>query len=286
MVIPFIHPTMKLGKRMPLLDHRTLRVKRYINKAALPPPPIAIEWDKKVPSWPMYFNDMIGDCVPAGAGHTVQLWTGNANVLFTPAPNDILNIYESAGGYNPDDPSTDQGMFLLDMLKYWKKVGVSGHKLAGYMAMSIPVGASQPIGPGASVWPPKSQGSPKMWDELKQIVDIFGTAYIGLQLPLTAQDQVGNIWQVPKNGPFRNGSPGSWGGHCVPIVGYLPHAVLCVTWGAIQLISWSFLFYYMDEAWAPLSPDWIEKAKQVSPSGFNWQQLADDQQLVALKPAA
>lgn len=282
---PLVHPVYKLGKRMPLLDHRTLKATRYLKLKALPPAPTEIHWEKQVPSWPMLLNDQLGCCVPTAAGHDEQNWGGNAGSPFMPTNAQTLKAYEQAGGYNPNDPSTDQGMFLLDMLKYWKKVGFGGRQLAGYMSMSLPIGESQPSGQGQQTWPPKTQGSAKIWDELRQVVNLFGTAYIGLQLPLTAQDQVGTIWQVPKSGPVGSASPGSWGGHCIPIVGYLPHAAIGITWGAVQLISWAFLFYYMDESWAPLSPNWIDKATNLAPNAFNWKQLCADQQLVSLKAA-
>ncbi|MGO8790269.1 MAG: hypothetical protein ACLQVL_23205 [Terriglobia bacterium] len=46
---------------------------------------------------------------------------------------------------------------------------------------------------------------------------LFGGAYIGVELPITAQNQ--DVWDVPAN-PGPNDEPGSWGGHAVYLVGY------------------------------------------------------------------
>ena len=48
-----------------------------------------------------------------------------------------------------------------------------------------------------------------------------------------------------------------------------------VTWGALQVMTWSFWEAYCDEAYAILSADYINGQKQ-APQGFNLQQLQAD----------
>ena len=71
-------------------------------------------------------------------------------------------------------------------------------------------------------------------------------AYIGLSLPLSAQSQVGGIWDVT-SGP--NSTPGSWGGHCVYVVAWNNTGPICITWGARQQMTWAFWDKYCDEAY-------------------------------------
>ena len=58
---------------------------------------------------------------------------------------------------------------------------------------------------------------------------------------------------------------------------YDSRGVTCVTWGALQSMTWSFWEAYCEEAYAILSPDYLTKKKQ-TPQGFNLQQLQADLQ--------
>jgi hypothetical protein len=78
--------------------------------------------------------------------------------------------------------------------------------------------------------------------------------YIGLALPISAQNQ--DVWAVPPGGSAGEGSPGSWGGHAVPIVAYDSRGLTVITWGATKRMTWQFLDTYCDEAYALLSQDW------------------------------
>ena len=48
-----------------------------------------------------------------------------------------------------------------------------------------------------------------------------------------------------------------------------------MTWGALQIMTWSFWETYTEEAYAILSNDYLSKKKQ-TPQGFNLQQLQAD----------
>ena len=108
-------------------------------------------------------------------------------------------------------------------------------------------------------------------------VYVFEGCYIGVQLPISAQAQVQNHqpWSVPPGGPIGDGKPGSWGGHAVPVVAYDSRGVTVVTWGALQMMTWSFWEAYCDEAYAILSNDYLD-GKKKAPSGFSLQELQAD----------
>ena len=98
-------------------------------------------------------------------------------------------------------------------------------------------------------------------------------------LPVSAQSQVQNHqpWSVPPGGTTGDGKPGSWGGHAVPVVAYDSRGVTCVTWGALQSMTWSFWEAYCEEAYALLSNDYLS-GKKTTPQGFGLQQLQADLQ--------
>lgn len=252
-----------LGKRAPRIDPRTLRMATYHKPTVKIPIPPADGYITAVPTWPMYLNDQLGDCVAAAAGHCVEQWTEYAGDFYEPTDDEILKFYESQG-YQPGDPSTDNGMAMLPALNYWRKTGLGSHKIDAYVAID-----------------------PSNHTEVEDAIYLFGNIFIGLQLPLSAQ--TGNVWQVPPTGLFGDGSPGSWGGHCVPVVGYRgvvegAHAegLMVVTWGQLMPMTWAFLESYCDEAYAILSPDWIAVAAAAGMTGtrLNLEQLRADLKLV------
>ena len=83
-------------------------------------------------------------------------------------------------------------------------------------------------------------------------------------------------WIVPGKGPVGSAAPNPNNGHCVPAVAYDQRFIYVVTWGAIKTMSRRFYDAYADEAFAVLSPDWINKKVGTSPSGFDMAALTQD----------
>ena len=240
----------KLGKTAPRHDSRTLKFESYIT-GALPPTPAAIDWTGKVPDFLMLGNNSVGNCTCASLAHCEMLWTSQSTVELVPTTQQVLDLYSAITGYNPQDPNSDQGANVLDVLNYWRNTGFLNHKIQAYV-----------------------QINPRNTAHVKAAVDLFGAVYTGIQVPSRAQDQ------------FSNGQP--WddinpdeieGGHAIPLVAYDPNYITCVTWGAKQKISYPWLAKYMDECYAVLSTDWIA-ANGSAPSGFNLGQLYTDLRLV------
>ena len=164
----------KLGKAPARHDSRTLQLAKYLPATAIPHPPAKEDWEKKVKSWPMMLNDNIGDCTCACAGHMIEQWTTYTGAPVTPSDQDVLKAYEAVGHYNPSDPSTDQGAVILDVLNYWRQTGVGAHQIMAYAALE-----------------------PKNHNEVKDSILLFGNCYIGVQLPLSAQNQAVGLAQHP-----------------------------------------------------------------------------------------
>jgi hypothetical protein len=235
----------KLGKLPVKQDSRNLKLTRYLIPAELPPIPPSMDWGRQGQTWPMMLNDELGCCTWATAGHMVQTWTANAGAEV------IIPDSTIRAGYLKMSPG-DVGCYELDVLNHWRKEGIGGHKITAFVGLDE-----------ANV------------DHIKAAVYLFGGVYIGLSLPLTAQEQVGKVWQVVK-GPGSN--PGSWGGHAVNIVGYMPDGLICITWGAEQVMTWKFWKKYTDESYGIISPDFFKSGK--SPNGFDRNTLIYDLQKI------
>lgn len=247
--------TQKLGKAAPKIDKRTFKLAKYLPKL-MPPPPPSASYVQKVQDWGMMLNGVLGDCVAAAAGHMIQQWTRYAGTEIVIPDSAILKTYEDVGGYIPGNSNTDTGMVMLDYLNYWRKVGVGGHKILGYVSVD-----------------------PSRVDQIQAAIQLFGNLYAGLQLPRSVQGT--SLWSVPPSGPYNNASPGSWGGHCVPLMAYRPNSAgtaalyTPLTWAAKFTATAGFLHCYMDECYAVLSEDWIE-SNGLAPSQFNLDQLQED----------
>ena len=242
---------MKLGKHpakhmfgLPLVSSYTRH---------LPPPPPATNYGIKARTDAMFLNDTLGCCTVSAIGHAVEVWTANAQAAEVTLPDsEIRRVYGAVSGYN-GDPQTDNGAACADVLRYWYDNPIDGHKLNAF----------------ASVRPGNH-------DDIKNAVYRFGSCYIGIQLPLTAQDQDGP-WDVVGGGNMTgNAAPGSWGGHCVAIDAYDDDSGLtCRTWSMEKKMTWAFWDAYCDEAFALLGQDWIE-ADGRSPDEIDISQLMDD----------
>jgi hypothetical protein len=233
----------KLGKHPVRHDPRTLKLAKYFT-AAIPPPPSTCDWIKGKGNFGMMLNDQLGDCAIAAPGHQEQIWTMNASTELTLPDNAILKAYEAVSGYKPGDPNTDNGCNMLDVLKYWRKTGIGARKIQAFAAVDL-----------------------KMPIHLSQAIYLFGGAYVGLQLPLSAQNQ--KVWK------YVGDQAGGWGGHAVEIVRYDLDYLTCITWGKPLKMTHEFFINYADEAYAVLSNDWIEKNK-LAPNHFNLSQLQTD----------
>ncbi len=242
----------RLGKRPPLHDVRTLELADYLKAHTLPGKvPPAWDWSSRVQptAWTVLGNDTTSDCVQAAIAHLAQLWTTADGNPFNPTTQQTLLVYSQMTGYDPALPFTDRGTFLLNAMNFWRSAGFLGHSIDAF--------ASFP------------QHGPK---KLMQSIYLFGGAIVGLALPLSAQTQVnaGLPWSLTQ-GPQAN--IGSWGGHCVPLLGYSPQGLTCVTWGHTQDMSWDWFNRYCDEAYTPLSRDWTGP-DNLAPNTIRWKTLS------------
>lgn len=239
-----------LGKLAPHPEetHPRVKLSNHLSVATLPPTPAVVDYASKVRSWPVYMNDKLGDCTCAGIAHSVQAWTAYAKGLVTLPDSAVLALYELLG-YVPGDPSTDKGAVEQDVLKVVQEHGIGGHKILAY-----------------------AQVNHKDPDEMKTALNLFGSVYLGAQIPQSALDQngAGQPWSVVGGSPIV-------GGHAFVAqrwdVSSAPMEV--VTWGQLQRVDIEWWMDYGDEAWVIITEDWF-LANGNSASGVNTVQLGDE----------
>jgi hypothetical protein len=241
----------KLGKKPPKFDSRTLLLAKYL-KEGLASPPVSADYGKKVKMWPLYGNDKYGDCTCAAAGHLIQDWSANTGRERMIPDSDVIKVYRHFVG-----KQTDEGVNMLDVLNYWRKVGFGKDRVHAF-----------------------AQLEPHDALQARDAIYYFGGCYIGLALPGFAVPKgVGDPsipWIVPPSGPHGDAAPNQNNGHCVPAVAYDQRSLWVVTWGTLKQMSWQFYTTYMDEAFAVLSPDWVGKRLRKAPPGLDLDSLEID----------
>lgn len=239
-----------LGKKPVRHDPRTFKLATYLT-TALSPPPEEVSRVTHVPSWPVFLNDELGDCVIAAMGHMQMQWSyyvTNGTAMKTATNNQVLVAYEALSGFIPGRPSTDDGVVMLDALNYWRKIGFNGEKIAAYMSVDF-----------------------SNLTQVFQAIQLFGNLFVGLAMPVSAQGQ--DSWTVHSGAAS---TPGSWGGHCVMIPAASPITMTAITWGERLKMSHNFFKDYVEEAYVVLSPDWLSSATGLSPDSLNLDQLLAD----------
>ena len=254
------HSAMKLGKQDARYDRRTMKLSKYVPRL-LPIAETQIDYSNRVADWGMMLNDKLGCCTCAAACHLVQLATMNdvdkhQGVMETPPDAVVLDLYERWCGYDPNDPyATDNGGVELDVLNRWRREGVAGHKLLSYAAINR-----------------------TNYRHLQFAINEFNV-YIGVELPVSAQDQ--ETWDVVKE------DGGDWGGHAINLTGYDDtdpdnKIIQFVSWGKPMGMTLRFWNRYVSEAYALMLEDW-EGSKSHGSAGVDlvaWQ--ADLEQITAV----
>ena len=243
---------MKLGKLPARHDPRTLRLKHY-SSSEIPPPP-AFWRGAAVVEWPMYANDQYQCCTCAAAAHMVHDWTAIRSTAQLLSDAEVLGSYLLLTGGD-----VDRGVAMLDALRHWRSHGIGAHQIHSYVALDA-----------------------HSAEDLRIAISLFGSAYIGLELPNFAMaegDRRKIPWVVPPGGTTGDAAPNADNGHCVAAIGYDEQNVYVVTWGALKTLSWEFFEAYNEEAYGVLSTDWVDETKEHE--RFNFKTLERDLALLS-----
>ena len=198
-------------------------------------------------------NDTLGDCTACGAIHGIEAVTAAAGAPVVFSRADAVDFYSLSTGYNPNDPSTDQGGDEVAVCTYWRDHGIDGkgsHAITGWLSID-----------------PTNQVL------VKQMAWLFGILYFGLELDASWPQNTsgsGFVWDV--------GTPSPNDGHCVVGCGATLQGVLINSWGMIGTLTWAAVAQFAaasngGNVFVVLTQDVINVAQQKSPDGFDWASL-------------
>jgi hypothetical protein len=195
----------------------------------------------------MLGNEIWGDCVIAGGMHesmVLNAQAGNPVPRFTQL--DAEEDYAAITGFDPRDPSTDQGTDVQAAAAYRQKIGYRDatgigkrHKIVAYVAVNS--------------------------DDLPLAAYTLGAAGLGLSIPDSAQDQftAGQPWTFVPGDPIV-------GGHYVPVVGQTPSGnLVIITWSRSHEMTLPFYKAYFDEGVGHLSQEFLNNSTHLSPQQFD-----------------
>jgi hypothetical protein len=246
-------PDLKLGKKPAEPRPTDFRFAELASEVALPDVPSRFGHGRAYSDWLMLGNDQYGDCVWAGAAHEHMLFGKTIHHEDVPFDDQcVLGDYSAVTGFNPADPSTDQGTNVHDALSYRRQTGIADsngnrHLIGAYVALD-----------------------PKNWEHLEQATYIFGAVGIGFEFPASAMDQFknGKPWDVVAGSNIE-------GGHYVPVVGSVdsPNEATAITWGKRQVFTRAFYEQYNDESWVYITPEELQNGAGFH--GFDMAKLND-----------
>jgi hypothetical protein len=215
-----------------------------VDHAALPAPTDDVDYFAPLPDdLGMMGNDTKGNCGACGVAHLIQEQSANNGNAITLTTDEVDEIYKiltlEANGvaYDPNDPTTDTGLVLLDVLTHWRKTGfmIRGvlHKIGAFVKVNH-----------------------HNVREMRQATEWFGGTYTGVALPQAAMDTVGQQWDAKAaSGPIA-------GGHCMTAAKCnKTGGITYVTWGRRQPADWAWMLATTDEAYAIISDDWVTGVK-------------------------
>lgn len=253
-------PSFKLGRKARRYDPRIPHLSSLLAGVKLPPVPDPLDYGKDMPaSLGEMLNDALGDCTCAGWGHQVQVWTFNASgQMLTLSDADIEALYETMG-YNPSDPSTDQGCVEQDVLTHLQLAGLKGNQLAAFFEVDV-----------------------RNHDDIKRTIDWCGGCYIGFDVPAFLMDLTapGSVWDVGG----KNADTSIEGGHCVLVTGFDDDGVDLISWGAKYRMTWEFWDKYVDEAYGLVDSYWVEQTGK-TPAGMTLGELKQQMSAFGAQPA-
>lgn len=180
------------------------------------------------------------NCTSAGAYHAVQVWTQDAAGAMLTEPDAMVEqFYSEATGFNPADPSTDQGGNEQAVLTRWLNTGLpmadgSRSKLSAFVEVD-----------------------PRNLRDVCEAIYECGVVYIGFSVPELLPEDPGALWDgFADLGQIE-------GGHCVVLTGFsVPSAPTfdVISWGSRYTMNQRFFQRYVDEVYALASPLWINAA--------------------------
>jgi hypothetical protein len=248
---PTFNHKFKLGRRKKINDSRIVKLEKL--PVTLNPAPSSVDYTIGLPSdLGMMLNDRLGDCTCAAFYHAIQVWTFHTGNIVTHPDMDVELLYEKADGYNPSNPTTDNGGNENHVLSYLLQEGApltSGepHKIAAFVELNV-----------------------QNHEHIKSAVNDCGVVYLGFTVPtyiMPENSEPLSVWDVNDSWNGEND-----GGHAVIIAGYNEVGVKVISWGKYYVMTWRFWDKFVDEAYAIADTSWINQ-KGINPLGMTLGEL-------------
>jgi hypothetical protein len=243
---------MKLGA---IHTPRPASIRALASLVRLPDPKPETDWLAGIDfSGSMLDNDAIGDCVPRSAYQIARVrahhvWGPDS---FIPTTDQVLAAYETVGGYNPADPTTDRGTDTNSFLGWWASHGLpltdQTDDVIGWAHANL---AETPVA-----------------------VDLAGPVRMTLALPAALEGAPVASWgDAPGIGDAW--APGTWGAHSVMVGGQRGGFLNVETWTETAWCHPLFLARYWLATDVPLSRLWFDTTG-LAPSALDFDALAAD----------
>lgn len=244
---------MKLGKKSAVVPANSIPYKDF----AINPSNVPVRCDNTFgfSTWPVWGNDSIGDCTIASAFNIIEQQFRSQGKTSPYNATDAIETYSAVTGYSEAVPQSDQGAVCSSVLAKWATDSFP-------LTEMVPAQNRQKISAYSYI-------NPLDILSIKHAINELGSVYVGIQLPLSAQTQT-NEWFVT-GGP--GSQPGSWGGHCIILVGFTKSLFVGITWGKLILITLDWWEMYGDEAWAVLDKNFLNPETKRTFSGLDSQGL-------------
>lgn len=221
--------------------------------------PMTCDYTARLPAnLGMMLNNSLGDCAEAGYGHALQVWSAASGKPILTEPDSAIEALYETQGYVPGEPSTDRGTVLQALLSLL----VTGTPPAGIPKLTAVI-----------------ELDPTLPEDIDRATYECGLVYLGFNVPAFMQslESPGSTWSTE---PWGNGQ--IVGGHCVVTAAYRPGLRSVISWGAQYAMTDAFWRQYVDEAYALVSPEWVQATGR-TPLGLTVAQL--EAQMVPLKLA-
>lgn len=250
--------SMKLGRLPRAHNPAVPHMSALLAGQTLLPIPMSVDYTTDMgPDFGAMGNSDIGDCTAAAYFHARQIWSFNATHSEITAPDsDVIGLYSASTGYQPGNPTTDQGGVEQDVLTYLLNHGAPNCK---------PILAFIEV-------------DSRNLDDVRRTIYECGVAYIGVNLPQTivSGDAPPDVWDAVPGDTIA-------GGHAIALCGYDIDGFTLISWGNRYTATNAFMANYCDEVYAIADPEWIT-ATNKTPLGMTLQQL--EQQMSGLREAA
>lgn len=250
----------KLGRAVtPPGKRGTTWLGRFLQVGDYDVAPYYQDWVGKEPHQ-MWGNDKISNCCYAALAKIIAQRCALLNRPCLLTTDHVIAAYSAVTGYDPRDPSSDNGGQMIDAIRYGIEHGIGPYKLTKSARVNTHDRA-----------------------ELRAALWAFGSVYVGADLPLRIEDQdQATHWFIPKTTSERDRQR-SLGGHAYPFFGAERGRVKAYPWATGIDEEDTHVEYYSDEGHVIDDPLWAEAvAAGVVANGFDYERLMRDMAAIGL----